>query len=85
MTVGAHRTANATVAAHSAAAVVLNDSTELQVTRALYVGTGGDIKVTMAYGDVVTFKNTMTGLVLPIQVIKVWSTGTTASNIIALY
>jgi len=40
---GAHLSANATVGAHGAVAVVPSDVTELPVTRALYVGVGGDI------------------------------------------
>lgn len=51
----------------------------------LYVGTGGDLVVTTVAGDKVTFVNTQGGTFLPIQVVKVWSTGTTAANIIALW
>lgn len=52
---------------------------------AMYVGTGGDVKVTTAGGDVVTFFNLQDGSFVPVQVIRVWSTGTTASNIVALW
>lgn len=83
---GAFRTANATVSAHGAADVTLSDTAEIPMTRALYVGTGGSIKVTMVDGQAVTFTNVPSGSILPIQVIKVWSTGTTsASAILALY
>lgn len=52
----------------------------------LYVGTGGDVKVTMAgNGQVVTFKNVPDGCFMPIFVKRVWSTGTTATDILALY
>ena len=51
----------------------------------LYIGETGDIKVTMAGGDVVTFNNLPTGFFEPAQVIKVWSTGTTATLINALW
>jgi hypothetical protein len=51
----------------------------------LYVGSGGDIKVTMIGGQVVTFVNVPNGSFLPIQVNKVWSSGTGASDIIGLY
>lgn len=81
----AFRNANATVAAHGAAVITPNDSTEMPITRSVFVGSGGDIKVTMADGQDVTFKNTNSGLVLPVQVIKVWSTGTTATDLLALY
>jgi hypothetical protein len=85
MVAPAYRTADATVAAFEAAAVTLSDSTELAPTRSLYIGAGGNLKVTTAYGTDVTFSNVVAGSILPIQVTKVWSTGTTAANVIALY
>jgi len=51
----------------------------------IYVGTGGNIKVTMVGGQVVTFNNVPNGSFLPIQVKKVWSTGTGASDLLGLY
>ena len=50
----------------------------------LYIGVSGDLKVTTAGGDDVTFKNVPVGF-FPVQVLKVWSTGTAASEIIALW
>jgi hypothetical protein len=55
------------------------------VQAALYVGTGGNIKVDMSGSGTVTFNNVGDGVFLPILVDRVYSTGTTASNIIALY
>ncbi len=52
--------------------------------RSLYVGVTGDVKVTMANGDVVTFTNLPVGVV-PISCQQVFSTGTTASGLVALY
>lgn len=51
----------------------------------LYIGTGGNIKVDTISGDTVTFKNVADGSVLAVQVKKVYNTGTSASDIIALY
>jgi hypothetical protein len=51
----------------------------------LYVGTGGTLKVTTAGGDDVTFTGIVAGTFVPVQVVKVWATGTSASNIIALW
>lgn len=51
----------------------------------LYIGTGGNIKVDTVSGDTVTFKNVADGSVLAVQVKKVYNTGTTANDIIALY
>ena len=49
----------------------------------LYVGTGGDLEVTTAGGDVVVFVGITSGTFLPVQVIKV--NGGTAADIIALW
>jgi len=51
----------------------------------LYIGTGGNIKVDTVSGDTVTFKNVADGSVLAVQVKKVYNTGTSANDIIALY
>lgn len=85
MVKAAYRTADATVAAYDAKPVTLSDSASIVPTRSLYIGTGGNLKVTTAYGTDVTFSNVVAGSILPIQVTKVWSTGTTAANVIALY
>ena len=82
---GKYTSANATVSAHSAAAVTPSDSTVLPVTRALYIGTTGNVAVVMADDEnTVTFSNVPVGI-LPIQVTKVMSTNTTASTIVALW
>lgn len=82
---GVYRTANATVAAHSATSITPSDATVFPTTRALYVGTGGVLAVRMADDlNVVSFVNVANGTVLPIQVTQVLSTGTTASDIVAL-
>jgi hypothetical protein len=82
---GAFRSADATVAAHGAVAVTPSDATIIPVTRALYIGTGGNLVVRMAGTQAdVTFANVAQGI-FPIQVDMVYSTSTTASNIVALY
>lgn len=70
----------------SAVAVTPNDSTPLAVTsRGVYVGTGGNLKVTMADGGTpLTFTGVPTGTLLEISVSLIWATGTTASNIVSL-
>jgi len=51
----------------------------------LYVGTGGNLRVlTASYNDV-TFANIVGGSFLPVQVLKVFETSTTASNLVALW
>ncbi len=78
-----YKTANDTVSAHAAVAVTKSDVTVFDITRALYVGSTGDVAVRMADGMTITFKTVPVGI-LPIQVDQVRSTGTTASEIIAL-
>jgi hypothetical protein len=51
----------------------------------LYIGGTGTLKVTTIGGDEVTFVAVQAGTFIPIHVIKVWSTGTSATNIVALW
>jgi hypothetical protein len=72
--------------ASNAAAVSVHDVNELDaVPRAIYVGGAGDMKVTMYGGEEVTFVGVAGGTVLPIRVKKIFSTGTSATNMIALW
>jgi len=50
----------------------------------LYVGVSGNIKVTTTSSNEVTFVGVPVGF-FPVQVLKVWVTGTTATDIIALW
>lgn len=80
-------TFDATKPASSAIAVTPSDGTDLTfVARALYVGTAGNLVVRMN-GDKnnVTFTNVGDSSLLPIRVDRVLSTGTTATNIVALW
>lgn len=81
---GAFRHANNTVSAHGAVAVTTSDATVFPVTRALYIGSTGNLAVRMADGQTVTFASVPVGI-FPIQVDMVLSTGTVASSILALY
>lgn len=82
----AYRTADATVSAHSAEAVTPSDTGTLKPTRGLFVGGPGNIKVDMSErGSAVTFVGLQAGTLLPIQVVRVYSTDTNATSIIALY
>lgn len=74
--------------ARGAVAVTPSDTVALATeSRWLYIGTGGSktLKVTMANGDVVSFGNVSSGDLLPLRVTLVWATGTSATNIVALY
>ena len=81
----AYRTANATVSSYDARTIVTSNSTNIAPTRGLYVGTAGDVTVDMAYGTTVAFVSVQAGTILPIQVTRIYSTGTSASNMVALY
>ena len=65
-----------------AVAVTPNDSTDLaNSSRAIYVGVGGNIKLTTVDGDTVTMVGVAAGSFYPIRVARIWSTDTTATNI----
>jgi hypothetical protein len=51
----------------------------------LYSGSGGIIRVLTAGGDDVTFNSVPAGVVLPIQVIRVFASTTSATGIVALW
>ena len=70
--------------ARRAEAVTPNDAVDLpNFSRALYVGGGGDIRVTTVGGDTVTL-SAATGF-LPLCVARVHATGTSATAIVALW
>jgi hypothetical protein len=70
----------------TAAAVTPSNSVDLaQVPNALYVGVSGDVSVNMSgSGSSIVFKAAPVG-VLKIRPSRVLATGTTATNILALY
>jgi len=60
-----------------------SDSTDLaEVCREIYVGVGGDVKVSDTSGAAVTFKNVPAGSFLTGFFTRIWATGTTASSIV---
>jgi hypothetical protein len=68
-----------------AVAVTPNDSTDLsKTTRGLYIGVSGDVKVNIG-GSTITFTAMAAGIIHPIGVTRVFSTDTTATNIVAVY
>lgn len=68
-----------------AAAVTKHDQNDLEFAAQLYVGGTGNVKVTTVDGDVVTFNSVPAGTKLPVWVKRVWSTGTTATNMVAVW
>ena len=76
-----------TSAAGSAEAVTPDDGTDLpRGCRALYVGGTGTLALVLDKdAATVSFVGVVAGSVLPIRTKRVLSTGTTATNIVALY
>ena len=68
-----------------AEAITTSDGNNLASPSVVYVGSGGNVKVTTALGDTVTFIAMLGGSIIPVQVIRVWATGTTATNLIRVY
>ena len=62
-----------------------SDTVNLESPSVIYVGGAGNVKVTTAQGDEVTFIGLQMGSVIPVQVIRVWSTDTTATNLLRIY
>lgn len=68
------------------ASVTPNDSDELEyVTRAIWIGGAGNLSVVTANGDTIVLKGVVAGSLIPIRVVKVLASETTASDIVALW
>jgi hypothetical protein len=75
-----------TAPAHDCFAIVPSDSANLiKATRAIYVGTGGDV-VLRAVGSQsdVTFVNVIGGSIIDVRVGAIRATGTSAADIVGL-
>lgn len=75
-----------------AVSVTANDSTTFNKCRAFYVGTGGDVKVQTASsfsptasGSAVVLKNVPQGSLIPLSIMRLYNTDTTASDIVLFY
>lgn len=77
---------NPTAPAQNCFVIVPDDAAELlSVTKAIYVGTEGDITLRAA-GDTspVTFRNVPAGFILDVRASAVHATGTTAADIVGM-
>ncbi|WP_176083582.1 hypothetical protein [Martelella sp. HB161492] len=71
--------------AYDGFSITPSDSTALsETTRALYIGGGGDVTLTMAAGTTLTFAGLNAGTILPVRANSVLTTGTTATALIGL-
>jgi hypothetical protein len=74
-----------TAPARDGEAVTPSDSVPLaRASRGLYVGSAGNLRVTMVSGAVVTFTGVAAGSYYPLRVTQVMATGTTAGSLVAL-
>ena len=86
-----HQKSQLESAAQDGFAIVPNDTTVFdQPTRAIYIGQAGDLTVKMLGYDGVThttltFTAVSAGTVIPIRVVAVLATGTTADLILGLF
>lgn len=68
-----------------AVAITPSDTVNLTTAAVIYVGTGGNVVVTTAQGTQVTFTGVQGGTVIPVQVLRVWNTNTTASGLVGVF
>ena len=68
-----------------ATAITPSDTNNLDSPSVVYVGGSGNVQVTTAQGDQVVFSGLSAGQVIPVQVIRVWATLTTATNLLRIY
>lgn len=52
--------------------------------RAIYVGVAGDIVILTPKGNQITLKNAQAGSIIPIQTARVYSTDTTATDLVGI-
>jgi len=62
-----------------------NDNDLARVTRGLYVGVTGNVKVDMEDGSTITWVGLAAGMIHPIRAKRVYATLTTATSIIGVY
>lgn len=71
--------------AQDAGPITPSDAAPLaRATRAIYLGTAGDLRVQMVSGAVAVFAAVPAGTLLPLRVQQVYATGTTAGGIVGL-
>lgn len=71
--------------AEDAQIVTPNDDGDLPyIPRAFLVASDGNVKVTTKRGTVITFTGLKQGMLIPLRVTRIWSTGTTVSGIVIL-
>lgn len=69
--------------------LTVSDTVDLPRPSIIYVGAAGNVSVITAFGSTVTFPGLQSGQVIPVQVRRVLSTGTTVTspntNLLAIF
>lgn len=79
------RAANPTAPAADVFAITPSDAADLdRPTRALYVGTGGDLAIITVSGGEAVLVGVPGGSVLPLRIARIRATGTTAGALVGL-
>lgn len=81
---GSHGEGLAAPAKHAAVVTPADGADLAHASRSLYIGTGGTLKVTTLGGETLTI-TVGDNMMLPLRVVRVFSTGTTATDILSLY
>ena len=76
---------NANIFLSTAESYTIYAQSQVKNAAVLFIGVGGTLRVITAGGQDITFNAILGGTFLPVQVIKVFKTGTTATNLIALW
>jgi hypothetical protein len=61
------------------------DHTFTATARGIYAGVAGDVKVDLPGATGITFTGLAAGIIHPIRAIKVYKTGTTATNMVGVW
>jgi hypothetical protein len=65
--------------------VTTSDTANLSAPSVIYVGGTGNVRVLTAQGTDVTFSGMPAGAVVPVQVIRVYATNTTATLLVRVF
>ena len=68
-----------------AAVVTPSDTNNLATPSVVFVGSAGNVRVLTAQGSDVLFTGVVGGTVLPVQVIRVFATNTTATGMVRVF
>lgn len=80
------RADDVTAPARGGFAIAPSDSTDLSTeTRAIYVGSAGDLVAVLSSGSELSFVGLAGGTVLPVRARRVKATGTSAGYLLGLY